>query len=72
MEGNVLEAVEYKKDVGVSVHQSLKPSMQYARGVAARANIILGQLSRAVSYRDKCIFLYLYNVQGVDPKGEKL
>ena len=56
-----MEAVEYKKDVGVIVHQSMKPSMQCARA-AARANGILGQLSRAVSYRDKCTFLKQYKV----------
>ena len=61
MGGSVLEAVEYKKDVGVIVHQSMKPSMQCARA-AARANGILGQLSRAVSYRDKCTFLKQYKV----------
>ena len=61
MGGNALEAVEYEKDVGVIVHQTLKPSMQCARA-AARANGILGQLSRAVSYRDKSTFLKLYKV----------
>ena len=61
MEGRVLEAVEFEKDVGVLVHQSLKPSMQCARA-AARANGILGQLSRAVCYRDKETFLKLYKV----------
>ena len=61
MEGRVLEAVEFEKDVGVVVHESLKPSMQCAKA-AARANGILGQLSRAVCYRDKATFLKLYKV----------
>jgi hypothetical protein len=61
MDGRVLETVEFEKDVGVLVHQSLKPSMQCARA-AARANGILGQLSRAVCYRDKDTFLKLYKV----------
>ena len=61
MEGRVLEGVESEKDVGVIVHQSLKPSMQCAKA-AGRANAILGQLSRAVSYRDKDTFLKLYKV----------
>jgi len=52
MEGRVLESVEFKKDVGVIVHQSLKPSMQCARA-AERTNGILGQLARAVGYRDR-------------------
>ena len=61
MEGRVLEGVESEKDVGVIVHKSLKPSMQCAKA-AGRANAILGQLSRAVSYRDKDTFLKLYKV----------
>ena len=56
-----MEAVEYKKDVGVIVHQSMKPIKQCARA-AARANLIRGQLSRAASYRDKCTFLKQYKV----------
>jgi hypothetical protein len=55
MEGRVLEGVESEKDVGVIVHQSLKPSMQCAKA-------ILGQLSRTVSYRNKDTFLKLYKV----------
>jgi hypothetical protein len=46
MRGDKLEAVEYENDVGLMVHQSLKPSMQ-----CARANAILGQLSRAFTYK---------------------
>jgi len=61
MAGTKLEAVEYEKDVGVLVHPSLKPSMQCARA-AARANGILGQLSRAITYRDRNTFLRLYKV----------
>ena len=37
-----VEAVEYETDVGLIVHQSLKPSMKCVRE-AARANGILGQ-----------------------------
>ena len=43
------------------MHQSLKPSLQCTRA-AARANTVLGQLSRAVSYRDRSTFLKLYKV----------
>ena len=39
----------------------MKPSMQCARA-AARANAILGQLSRAITFRDKNTFLRLYKV----------
>ena len=61
MGGAALEEVEYEKDVGVMVHKSLKPSMQCSKA-AARANGILGQLSRAVTYRDRDTFLKLYRV----------
>ena len=61
MGGKVLETVEYEKDAGVIVHQSLKPSLQSTRA-AARPNAVLGQLSRAVSYRDRRTFLKLYKV----------
>ena len=61
MGGEMLQTVEFDKDVGVIVHQSLKPSMQCARA-AARANAVLCQISRAVSYRDAKTFLKLYTV----------
>ena len=50
-----------QKDLGVIIHTSLKPSMQCARA-AGRANQVLGQLGRAVTYRDKKTFLKLYSV----------
>ena len=37
--------MEFEKDVGVIVHQSLKPSIQCARAVAM-ANAVLGQISK--------------------------
>ena len=56
-----METVESEKDVGVMVHQSLKPSLQCTR-VAEKANQVLGQLSRGIAYRDKQTFLKLYKV----------
>ena len=61
MEGRALQPVEYEKDVGVTVHESMKPSMQCSRA-AGRANAILGQLARAVRYRSRETFLTLYKV----------
>ena len=61
MGGTKLDTVEFEKDVGVIVHKSLKPCMQCTRA-AGRANVILGQLSRALTYRDKATFLKLYKV----------
>jgi hypothetical protein len=56
----VLETVESEKDVGVMVHQSLKPSLQCTRA-AEKNNQVLGQLSRGIT-RDKQTFLKLYRV----------
>ena len=57
--GEDLEAVSFEKDVGVIVSNDLKPSLQCARA-ATKANQVLGQISRGVSYRDKNTFLRLY------------
>ena len=59
MNGQVLEAVDSEKDVGILVHKSLKPSLQCAKA-SARANQFLGQLAWAVGYRDNDTFLKLY------------
>ena len=59
MGGQVLETVESEKDVGVMVHQS--PSLQCTRA-ADKANQVLVQLSRRITYRDKQKFLKLYKV----------
>ena len=61
MAGQILEPVESEKDVGILIDKSLKPSQQCLRA-ATRANQVLGQLARAVGYRDKDTFLKLYCV----------
>jgi ribonuclease P/MRP protein subunit RPP40 len=61
MEGKQLIKVEEEKDLGVMVHQSLKPGAQVAKAVK-KANEVLGQLIRAFTYRDKYIFIQLYKV----------
>ena len=50
--GVVLEAVEEEKDVGVMITTNLKPSIQCAKA-AKKANQVLGQMARALHYRDK-------------------
>ena len=55
----MLEAVTEEKDIGVMIHTSLKPSVQCAKA-AAKANSILGQMSRALHYRDKYTWVRLY------------
>lgn len=57
----VLEVSEEEKDVGVIVTNSLKPSLQCARA-AKKANQVLGQMSRGITYRDKYTFTRLYKV----------
>ena len=57
--GSQLEATEWEKDVGVVVSNDLKPSLQCAKA-AAKANQVLGQISRGITYRDKDTFLKLY------------
>ena len=59
--GGVLEVTEAEKDVGVMITSNLKPSVQCAR-VAKKANLVLGQLARGVTYRDKVTFVRLYQV----------
>ena len=43
------------------VHQTLKPSLRCTKA-AAKANQVLGQLARGVTYRDRDTLLRLYNV----------
>ena len=59
--GGVLEVAKAEKDVGVMIATDLKPSVQCAR-VAKKANLVLGQLARTVTYRDKVTFVRLYQV----------
>ena len=61
MNGQEMDEVEVEKDVGVMVSTSLKPSQQCS-AAAGKANGVLGQISRAVKYRDKRTFIQLYKV----------
>ena len=54
MEGEELEVSAYEKDIGVIIDSSLKPSLQCSKA-PKKANSVLAQLSRAVSYRDNCL-----------------
>ena len=54
-----LESSDFGKDIGVIVHRNLRPSLQCSKA-AQKANAVLAQLTRAVSYRDKETFLHLY------------
>ena len=59
MGGQDLGTSEFEKDIGVLIKDNLKPSLQCAKA-AKTANAVLGQISRAVSYRDKVTFLKLF------------
>ena len=59
--GENLEVTEAEKDVGVMVTSNLKPSVQCANA-AKKANMVLGQIARGVTYRDKITFIRLYQV----------
>ena len=68
MAGNKLTVVDEEKDVGVTVHKSLKPARQ-CKKAAGIAGAVLRQLTRNFHYRDKNIFKTLY-VQYVRPHVE--
>ena len=59
--GTVLEVTTCEKDLGILVHSSLKPSAQCA-AAAKKANSVLGQMSRSLTYRDKDTWLKLYRM----------
>ena len=55
MDSSVLESTSAERDIGVMIQDTLKPSLHCAK-TAAKANGVLGQLSRAVLYRDSNTF----------------
>ena len=54
-----LEHTVLEKDIGVYIQDNLKPSLHCTK-IATKANAMLGQLNRAVLYRDKQTLYYLY------------
>ena len=57
--GSLLESVNEEKDVGVWISSTLKPSFNCQKA-ANKANSVLGQMARAVSYRDRITWVKLY------------
>ena len=51
MGDHTLEASKQEKDLGVLIEDNLKPSAQCAKA-AAKANMVLGQLTRGCTWRD--------------------
>ena len=67
--GGELEVTDVEKDVGVMITANLKPSVQCAK-VAKKANMVLGQLARGVTYRDRVTFVRLNQVFVLPPSPE--
>ena len=61
MNGQPLQTSDCEKDIGVLISSDLKPSLQCATA-AKKANMTLGRMARAVSYRDKKVWLRLYQI----------
>jgi ribonucleases P/MRP protein subunit RPP40 len=59
MGGHNLESTDEERDIGVMVSKNMKPSAQCAKA-ARTATTVLGQISRAFTYRDKKVFPALY------------
>ena len=57
--GHVIASTDEEKDLGVIIHKSGKPSRQCAEA-AKKGNQVLGQMSRAFTYRDKT-WIHLYS-----------
>ena len=68
MYGQELKTVEEEKDIGVLVHNSLKPTKQCTKA-ANMAHAVLRQLERNFHFRDRHIFRKLYT-QYVRPHVE--
>ena len=60
--GTVLDPSDMEKDLGVLIHNSLKPSEQCAAAVK-KANMVLGQMVRSFTYRHKDTWLNLYRMR---------
>ena len=52
------ENTSAENDIGVMIHKSLNPSVHCAKATA-KANAVLGHISRAVLYRDSNTFFRL-------------
>ena len=59
--GTVLGCSEQEKDLGVIIHESLKPSKQCA-AAAKKAHSVLGQMARSLTYRTSETWLRLYRM----------
>ena len=68
MAGTKLKVVEEEKDIGVTIHNSLKPR-KHCKKVVDTENAVLRQLTKNFHFRDRHVFTRLY-VQYVRPNLE--
>ena len=59
MGGKLLQAIDDEKDLGVTIHKSLKPS-KHVSEIVKKANKTLGILSRTLIFKEREILLPLY------------
>lgn len=59
IEGNTVETVSEERDLGVIMSTDFKSS-SHIRSITRKANAVLGQMKRTVTYRDKTIFPQIY------------
>jgi ribonucleases P/MRP protein subunit RPP40 len=59
LDGHQLEETEIERDIGVQVSKNMKPGEQCEKA-AKTAMTVLGQITRAFTYRDKKTFVALY------------
>ena len=52
----------WEKDLGVLVHEALKPSV-HCTEAPKKGNIVLSQLSRGIGYMTKKVFIDLYKTR---------
>jgi hypothetical protein len=60
MNGQAPEVTEEERDIGIVTTANMKPSAQCAK-VARTAQGVLAQIARAFHYRDRHVFMRLYN-----------
>ena len=59
MTGADLDKTTAERDIGVKVQSNLRPTQQCVEA-AQRANVVLGQITRAFHFRDRITFIQLY------------
>ena len=59
MRGTNLTVVDHETDLGIITQKNLRPGLQ-CKEAAKKARIVLGQITRAFTYRDRHIFVRLY------------